>query len=139
MNEYGIDEWTWSNFVDYFPPDFDEIEDVQEVNQCEIMILYKDGTRYIFNDRTSSIRRLPLDPEDMTDDEVIFEFMQRFRSMRVLRSYTLTDLYEMTGISLSTLSRYENGEGTPTVVNLRKLAKAFRCTLDDLVLMEYND
>ena len=137
MNEYGINEWIWSNFVDYFRPDFDEIEDIQEVNQCEIMITYKDGIRYIFNDRTSSIRRLPSDPEDMTDDEVIFEFMQRFRSMRVLRSYTLTDLYEMTGISLSTLSRYDNGETTPTVINLRKLAKAFRCDLEELILMSY--
>lgn len=137
MNEYGIDEWIWSNFVDYFRSDFDEIEDIQEVNQCEIMILYKDGTRYIFNNRTSSIRRLPSDPEDMTDDEVIFEFMQRFRSMRVLRSYTLTDLHKLTGISMATLSRYDNGETTPTVINLRKLAKMFGCDLDELILMSY--
>lgn len=137
MNGYGIDEWIWSNFVDYFRPDFDEIEDIQQVNQCEIMITYKDGIRYIFNDRTSSIRRLPSDPEDMTDDEVIFEFMQRFRSMRVLRSYTLTDLHKLTGISMATLSRYDNGETTPTVINLRKLAKVFRCDIDELILMSY--
>lgn len=137
MNTYGIDDLTWSNFVDYFCPDFNKIDDIQKINSDQILIMYKDGTRYLYECIGDSYRRLPFDPENMTDDEIAFEFMQRFRSMRRLRGYTLTDLQKLTGISLSTLSRYDNGKLTPKVVNLRKLAKALRCNLDDLVLMRY--
>ena len=137
MNKYGIDEWLWSNFVDYFRPDFDKVEDIRKVDMDEILVIYKDGTRWLYNERGNCFRGLPLDPENMTDEEVVFEFMQRFRSVRRSRAYSLTDLSEMTGISLATLSRYDNGETTPTVVNLRKLAKVLRCDLEDLVLMHY--
>lgn len=137
MNKYGIDEWLWSNFVDYFRPDFDKVEDIRKVDMDEILVIYKDGTRWLYNERGNCFRGLPLDPENMTDEEVVFEFMQRFRSVRRSRAYSLTDLHEMTGISLATLSRYDNGETTPTVVNLRKLAKVLRCDLEDLVLMHY--
>nr|DAH43956.1 MAG TPA: hypothetical protein [Caudoviricetes sp.] len=137
MNNFEVNKYMLQNYIDYFRPRFDEIEDIQEINKCEILIIKKDGSRYIFNDVMSSIRRLPADPDDMTDEQVVFEFMQRFRSMRILRAYNISDLHELTGISMSTLSRYDNGETTPTVINLRKLAKALKCGLSDLILMEY--
>ena len=137
MNNFEVNEYMLQNYIDYFRPRFDEIEDIQEINKCELLIIKTDGTRYIFNDVMSSIRRLPADPDDMTDEQVVFEFMQRFRSMRILRAYNISDLHELTGISMSTLSRYDNGETTPTVINLRKLAKALKCSPSDLILMEY--
>lgn len=137
MNNFEVNKYMLQNYIDYFRPRFDEIEDIQEINKCEILIIKKDGSRYIFNDVMSSIRRLPADPDDMTDEQVAFEFMQRFRSMRILRAYNISDLHELTGISISTLSRYDNGETTPTVINLRKLSKALKCSPSDLILMEY--
>lgn len=137
MNNFEVNKYMLQNYIDYFRPRFDEIEDIQEINKCEILIIKKDGSRYIFNDVMSSIRRLPADPDNMTDEQVAFEFMQRFRSMRILRAYNISDLHELTGISVSTLSRYDNGETTPTVINLRKLSKALKCSPSDLILMEY--
>lgn len=137
MNNFEVNEYMLQNYIAYFHPRFDEIEDIRGINKCEILIIKKDGSRYIFNDVMSSIRRLPADPDNMTDEQVAFEFMQRFRSMRILRAYNISDLHELTGISMSTLSRYDNGETTPTVINLRKLAKALKCSPSDLILMEY--
>lgn len=137
MNNFEVNEYMLQNYIAYFHPNFDEIEDIREINKCELLIIKTDGTRYIFNDVMSSIRRLPSDPDNMTDEQVAFEFMQRFRSMRILRAYNISDLHELTGISMSTLSRYDNGETTPTVINLRKLAKALKCSPSDLILMEY--
>ena len=137
MNNFEVNEYILQNYIAYFHPRFDEIEDIREINKCEILIIKKDGSRYIFNDVMSSIRRLPADPDNMTDEQVAFEFMQRFRSMRILRAYNRSDLHELTGISMSTLSRYDNGETTPTVINLRKLSKALKCSPSDLILMEY--
>lgn len=137
MNNFEVNEYMLQNYIAYFHPNFDEIEDIREINKCELLIIKTDGTRYIFNDVMSSIRRLPSDPDDMTDEQVAFEFMQRFRSMRILRAYNISDLHELTGISMPTLSRYDNGETTPTVINLRKLAKALKCSPSDLILMEY--
>lgn len=137
MNSYKVNEYMLQNYIAYFHPNFDEIEDIREINKCELLIIKTDGTRYIFNDAMSSIRRLPSDPDNVTDEQVAFEFMQRFRSMRILRAYNISDLHELTGISMSTLSRYDNGETTPTVINLRKLSKALNCSPSDLILMEY--
>lgn len=137
MNNFEVNKYMLQNYIDYFHPNFDEIEDIREINKCELLIIKTDGTRYIFNDVMPSIRRLPADPDDMTDEQVAFEFMQRFRSMRILRAYNISDLHELTGISMSTLSRYDNGETTPTVINLRKLSKALKCSPSDLILMEY--
>ena len=137
MNNFEVNEYMLQNYITYFHPRFDEIDDIREINKCELLIIKKDRTRYIFNDVMSSIRRLPSDPDNMTDEQVAFEFMQRFRSMRILRAYNISDLHELTGISMSTLSRYDNGETTPTVINLRKLAKALKCSPSDLILMEY--
>lgn len=137
MNNFEVNEYMLQNYIAYFHPRFDEIEDIRGINKCEILIIKKDGSRYIFNDVMSSIRRLPADPDNMTDEQVAFEFMQRFRSMRILRAYNISDLHELTGISVSTLSRYDNGETTPTVINLRKLSKALKCSPSDLILMEY--
>lgn len=137
MNNFEVNEYMLQNYIAYFHPNFDEIEDIREINKCELLIIKTDGTRYIFNDVMSSIRRLPSDPDNMTDEQVAFEFMQRFRSMRILRAYNISDLHELTGISISTLSRYDNGETTPTVINLRKLSKALKCSPSDLILMEY--
>ncbi|WP_350347634.1 XRE family transcriptional regulator [Agromyces sp. G08B096] len=57
----------------------------------------------------------------------------RLRALRTRRGLTLAELSELTGISVSTLSRLESGGRRPTLDLLIRLAAAYRASLDDLV------
>ncbi len=57
----------------------------------------------------------------------------RLKQLRLRREITLADLSEMTGISVSTLSRLEAGLRRPTLEQLLPLASAYGATLDELV------
>ena len=58
---------------------------------------------------------------------------QRLRALRRRRGTTLAQLAEVTGVSVSTLSRLESGGRKPTLELLLPLARAHQVTLDELV------
>jgi transcriptional regulator with XRE-family HTH domain len=57
----------------------------------------------------------------------------RLRAIRKQRGSTLEQLGELTGMSVSTLSRIESGRRRPTLEVLLPLAQAYRMPLDELV------
>jgi transcriptional regulator with XRE-family HTH domain len=57
----------------------------------------------------------------------------RLRSLRTERELTLGALSQVTGISVSTLSRLESGQRRPTLELLLPLARAYQVALDELV------
>lgn len=57
----------------------------------------------------------------------------RLRELRQQRDWTLVDLSEQTGISVSTLSRLESGGRRPTLELLLALSRAHQVPLDELV------
>lgn len=58
--------------------------------------------------------------------------------LRMEKGYSLRDLQEATGISHSTLQRYEKvGSRSANIYNLEKIAKAFDCKITDLFESEY--
>ena len=72
----------------------------------------------------------------MADDdipEVLSAVGPRLRGLRRDRGTTLAQLSEVTGISVSTLSRLESGKRKPTLELLLPLARAHGVPLDELV------
>jgi transcriptional regulator with XRE-family HTH domain len=71
----------------------------------------------------------------MANDEaaVLAEVGPRLRALRQQRGTTLAQLAELTGISVSTLSRLESGGRRPTLELLLPLARAHQVPLDELV------
>jgi transcriptional regulator with XRE-family HTH domain len=57
----------------------------------------------------------------------------RLKELRQRRDWTLTELADQTGISVSTLSRLEAGLRRPTLEQLLPLARSYGVTLDELV------
>ncbi|GAA4414766.1 XRE family transcriptional regulator [Georgenia halophila] len=66
-------------------------------------------------------------------DQALATVGPRLRSLRHERETTLAALSEVTGISVSTLSRLESGARRPTLELLLPIARAHGVTLDDLV------
>lgn len=59
--------------------------------------------------------------------------MKNIKLIRVTQDYTQLKVQMDTGISQSTLSKYETGEALPTIDNLIILAKYYHTSLDFLM------
>lgn len=59
--------------------------------------------------------------------------MRNIKLARVIRDYTQIKVQMDTGISQSTLSKYECGETVPTVENLMILAEYYHTSMDYLM------
>jgi transcriptional regulator with XRE-family HTH domain len=57
-----------------------------------------------------------------------------FRYRKVERRLSRQQLHELTGMGLSTIQRFEEGERSPTVQQLRQLSRALGFTLSTLVI-----
>jgi transcriptional regulator with XRE-family HTH domain len=69
----------------------------------------------------------------MDHDPVLDAVGPRLRAVRRQRGATLAEISELTGISVSTLSRLESGGRRPTLELLLALARAYQVPLDELV------
>ena len=59
--------------------------------------------------------------------------MKNIKLIRVTKDYTQLKVQMDTGISQSTISKYESGEAVPTVDNLMMLAKYYNTSPDYLM------
>ncbi len=70
---------------------------------------------------------------DETFQDTLSGVGARLRSLRTDRQFTLAEVSEHTGISVSTLSRLESGGRRPTLELLMPLARTYRVSIDELV------
>ncbi|MBL8054347.1 MAG: helix-turn-helix transcriptional regulator [Nitrospira sp.] len=59
--------------------------------------------------------------------------MLRLREIRERRGMSLRALKQASGVAVSTLARFEAGQGDPQLSTLRKLAKALHVTVAELI------
>jgi transcriptional regulator with XRE-family HTH domain len=65
-------------------------------------------------------------PADLSDDEILKELGLRLLVLRRAKGYQLQQVADITGIGISTLSRYENGKADlPSLPKLLKLAEVY--------------
>lgn len=58
--------------------------------------------------------------------------MNNIKKKRLALNMSQEDLAKKVGVDRSSVAKWENGF-TPTVANLRKIAKVLKCKLDDLL------
>lgn len=94
--------------------------------KCEL----DDGSTVIFNSRTCILRTYS------NSDDTEENWRKRFRHCLFdtldEKHITQKELSDRTGISEVMLSRYMNGYATPSAYNLKKIADALDCDIDDL-------
>jgi transcriptional regulator with XRE-family HTH domain len=59
--------------------------------------------------------------------------MLRLRQIRERKGVSLRALKQMSGVAVSSLARFEAGQGDPQLSTLRKLAKALSVTVAELI------
>lgn len=90
-----------------------------------------DGRQFLFDAWECTIRRLPRNSNDISEDECKHELGMRLRHIMLCRGMSEQELSEKTGIHVVVLSRYINGKTTPSFYNIDKIAKALKCSIDD--------
>lgn len=63
----------------------------------------------------------------------VFDFGARLRELRMAKNLTPEQVCELTGISASTLNRYERNVQEPTRLYLMALAKVYNASIDYMV------
>lgn len=125
--------YIYENFKLYYPNLAEKVVKYKETDKLEMIIELDDGSTVIFDDINDTIRYLPTDREEMTDEDYDREFGIRLRRLMLRSEMNQPALSSKTGITQSTLSTYINGKASPTIRKAIKIAKALDCSVDELV------
>lgn len=124
--------YTFENLMQHYRYLRDDILEWEETAPFELTIILKSGRTVLYDDLTKTIRTLPKDSNNMTEEEIKIEFGKRLQKMMYLRGMTQTELSEQTGITQPMLSGYMNGRTMPSFVKVDKIARVLKCSVDDL-------
>lgn len=114
----------------------EHIIDYELFDTFELLLIRDDGLKELFNsvDKTFRVFR----PEDqdiirMGKEAYVREFGFRLTSKLRDSPWTLEQLADRTGISISMLYLYLRGEGNPSFYNVIKLADALNCDIHEFL------
>lgn len=127
MNELILYE-----FKTYFPSLSRKMVKFKRLNVRELLAKLDDGSGVVFDMFDHTIRWLPNNSENMTEQECKKEFGLRLRKIMEIKGVTQDDLSEKTGIAQPILSNYIRGKNAPSFYRVDKIAKALGCSVDDL-------
>lgn len=127
----------WNKFVMFFPTFAEDTVEYFMNDYYELVVKLNNGNCFIFDPMDETMRRIPKDSNNLTEEEYRNEFSIRLYKMMRRRGLTQNDLMALTGITQAMLSRYMSGKATPSSYNISKLARALECSTDDLCIHKY--
>ena len=116
----------------YFPLFVERGAEFCEVGNFELIIRMNNGDKFLYDDLDRSIRQLPKDSLNMTEEECKREFGMRLYKVMERKGVTQKELSELTGIPYPMINRYLRGVNEPSFYKVDKIAKALGCSIDDL-------
>ena len=120
----------------YFPMIAEKVVEYRENGPCELVLTLDDGDMLSYDNFDKTIRKLPTDVSNMTEEETRNEFGIRLRQHLFARGMSQLDLSIKTGITQPMLSRYMTGKTSPSFHVVTMIAKAIGCSTDDLYYHE---
>jgi DNA-binding Xre family transcriptional regulator len=115
----------------YFPSIEEESLRLRCCSPVELVVELEDGSQVSYNDIDKTIRRLPQDPDNLTEEECRREFGARLQMMLYRKGMSQRRLSDLTGILPVSISRYISGSSTPSFYTVDKIAKALNCSVDE--------
>ena len=108
--------------------------------QEEMTFKLDDGSKIAFDRISQSIKTVYSPdtynkPYEVTEDECRMEFALNLKRRMMLCGMSNEDLSELSDISRVSISKYVNGRSLPNIYNLRKLARALKCSVRELTDM----
>ena len=120
------------NFKLHFPLDADHVVYHEPIGYGCLEIKLDTDEVLIYEDPFHAVRKLPVDSEEMNEEQFRREFGRRLRRIMEHKGVTQAELSDATGILQYMISGYINGKHTPSFYIIHKLANALKCPVDDL-------
>ena len=135
MNEYP---WCCALHIDPFIKK-DDIKEIKEINRWELIFIFKNGEKIIYDTDTGYHRNLFYkNINELTEEQERREFGYALRSMMRRKYVNQKELAESVGTSQTMISHYMTGKALPSVLMARKIAKVLNCSIDELFYIDYN-
>lgn len=116
----------------FFPTIADKVIYYWQESPYEIIVELDDGGLFIFDDIDQTIRRLPKNSNNMSEEECKNEFGTRLKKLIYYKGFTQEDLSNATGISKTMINGYITGKINPSFYKVDKICKALGCSMDRL-------
>ena len=116
----------------------DDVIEIKELNEWDLLIIFRNGRKVMFDRFTGYYKNIYYnDINKLTEDQEMREFTFRLRSLMGRKQVSQQELAERIGTSQVMISRYVRGETVPSVLMVRKIAKALGYSIDDFFDKEY--
>ena len=126
--------YVYDSFIQEYRNIANDMVDYKECERSsELEVWLKDGTKLLYNSLTRGIRSLPVDPNNLTDEEFRREFSNRMLKAMNRKGVGQNELSRRTGIPQAQISRYANGMSLPRIDTMDKIAKALESSIDDFL------
>lgn len=122
----------FKTFEMYFPSISREVVGCYKNDDFSLILKTDAGETFMYDDFEHTIRMLPRDSSDLTEDQCRHEFGVRLRRLLYLKGMTQYELSERTGIQRTQLTRYIMGKSSPSFYVVDKIAKGLGCSIDEL-------
>ena len=131
MNDVLTSEM-FENFKMYFPSISREVVESYKNDDFSLILKTDVGETFMYDDFEHTIRLLPRDSYNLTEDQCKNEFGVRLRRLLYLKGMTQIELSERTGIQRTQLTNYILGKTSPSFYIVDKIAKGLGCSIDEL-------
>lgn len=129
----------FEDFTLYFPSIAKNVVRSKVLPSGDLEVLLKDGMRFYFSPLHQTIRRLPDDPNNLTDQESRREFGYRLKRAMENKGIRQSELSARTGIHQPRISCYVQGKTEPTFSVACKIAKAIGCNTDEFCYKDFEE
>lgn len=109
----------------------DEVEEVKMINDFDVLFVFKNGRRIIFDSDTNYFWEQYGEDHELTDEQIKREFRLRLRTMMRRKHINQEELAEQLGTTQAVISRYVRGESIPSYTTVVKIATILNCSMDD--------
>lgn len=99
----------------------------------ELIAKLRDGRVIAYEEDNNTIRELPRDRDNLTEEEWRKEFGRRLKRIMWMKSVSQTELSERSGIGQTLISRYISGKANPSFYNVSKIARVLNCSIDEII------
>lgn len=128
-------EPVFDEFIRMYPDLGEQTVDWYPSGQMEIVVKIKSGTKYTY-DWMHKLLTVIYDPEEDYDENEL-KWRTTFGKNLDHKLHNVSKSQDLlafeTGISPVTINKYIKGRATPSAYNLRKIARALRCSVTELI------
>ena len=129
--------WQYVMMINPFTTE-DEVLEIKELNEWDILIEFTNGKKVIFDKYTGYHKNIYYDNiNELTEEQEKKEFAYRLRSLMGRKWVTQEELAKRVNTSQVMISRYVRGETLPSILMVRKIAKALGYSIDDFFDRDY--